>query len=167
MWRRRPRRLIMFPQTHTSVLPKSMSSDSAVLQGSQSSPTDRPRYITTSVAIACIQYCVRWCGLTSTIQHVKFLCSNLLRTMLWRLFFSSTLFFSLTILFYRILRTLAMPMSVCTASMASPHARAIPARPPSSDVNKTTRFKTKAKTKTEEHKTETKTKTKTIGPITT
>ena len=74
-------------------------------------------------------------------------------------------FLSLTILFYRILRTLAMPMSVCTASMASPHARAIPARPPSSDVNKTTRFKTKAKTKTEEHKTETKTKT--IGPITT
>jgi len=34
-----------------------------------------------------------------------------------------------------------------------------------SDVNKTTRFKTKAKTKTEGHKT--KTKTKTIGPITT
>ena len=32
-----------------------------------------------------------------------------------------------------------------------------------SDVNKTTRFKTKAKTKTEGHKT----KTKTIGPITT
>ena len=92
--------------------------------------------------------------LTSTIQHVKFLCSNLLRTMLWRLFFSSTLFMSLTILFYRIIRTLAMPMSVCTASMASPHARAIPASPPSSDVNKTTRFKTKAKTKT-------------IGPVTT
>jgi len=53
-------------------------------------------------------------------------------------------------------------MSVCTASMASPHARAIPARPPSSDVNKTTRFKTKAKTKTEEHKTETKTKTTSV-----
>ena len=63
--------------------------------------------------------------------------------------------------------------SGCAERVSSPRRRS---KASCSDVNKTTRFKTKAKTKTEGHKTETKTKTEkfglktkttTIGPITT